>query len=63
MPLTNWGPSRTWVRSVPKCSLCQDSLLKFSSKGLDLGLELEVIDKEQEVGNGEEEEAKDKGHK
>ena len=25
---------------------CQDSLLKFSSKGLDLGLELEVIDKE-----------------
>ena len=24
----------------------QDSLLKFSSKGLDLGLELEIIDKE-----------------
>jgi len=28
-----------------------------------LGLELEVIDKEQEMGNGEEEEAKDEGHK
>ena len=42
---------------------CRDSLLKFSSKGLDLGLELEVIDEEQEMGDGKEEEAEDKGHK
>ena len=45
------------------CYYCQDSLLKFSSKGLNLGLELEIIDKQQEVGNGEEEEAEDEGHK
>ena len=42
---------------------CWDSLLKFSSKRLDLGLELEVTDEEQEVGDGEEEKAEDKGHK
>ena len=63
MPLIDWGPLRTWVWSVPECSLCRDSLLKFSSKGLDLRLELEVVDKEQEVSNGEEEEAEDEGHK
>lgn len=39
---------------------CQDSLLVFSSKGLNSGLELEVIDKQEEVGKSEEEDAEEK---
>jgi hypothetical protein len=34
-----------------------------SSEGLDDGLELEVIDKEEEIGNGKASEAKDNGSK
>jgi hypothetical protein len=42
------------VRDCSNVKTC-DSLLVFSSKVLDLGLEQEVIDMKGDVGNGEDE--------
>ena len=42
-----------------KTGNCQDSLLYFSSKGFNGGLELELIDEQDKVGKGEEEDADD----
>ena len=42
---------------------CRDSLLKSSSESFNLGLELEVIEEQNEVGKSEEEYTKDEGHK
>ena len=44
-----------WVSRLGTHYLCR------SSEGLDDGLELEVIDKEQEVGDGEASKAEDNG--
>ena len=44
-----------WVTTT--LSDYRDSLLKFSSKSFDLGLELEVIEEQNKVGKSEEEDA------
>jgi hypothetical protein len=49
--VVNWF--RSWLSRLGTHYLCR------SSEGLDDGLELEVIDKEEEMGNGKTSEAKD----
>ena len=49
--------SQLWSKMTIR--YCQDSLLDSSSKGLDLGLKLEIIEEQDEVGKSEEEDAKD----
>ena len=51
------------IAVILRLSFCRDSLLDSSSKGLDLGLKLEVIEEQDKVSKSEEEDAEDEGHK
>ena len=49
--------------TLSKVSNCRDSLLYSSSESFNLGLQLEVIEEQNEVGKSKEEDAKDESHK
>ena len=51
------------IAVILRLSLCRDSLLDSSSKGLDLGLKLEVIEEQDKVSKSKEQDAEDEGHK
>ena len=46
-----------------ECPGCRDSLLDSSSKGLDLGLKLEIIEEQDKMCKSKEEDAEDEWHK